>query len=80
MVRLTLLSRTYCHLCHEMALALAPLLEEAGAEVDLVDVDVNPLLEKDYGDYVPVLLHEKDELCRFVLDVSKVRDYLGKFR
>ncbi len=80
MVRLTLLSRTYCHLCHEMALALAPLLEEAGAEVDLVDVDVNPLLEKVYGGYVPVLLHEKDELCRFVLDISKVRDYLGKFR
>lgn len=80
MVRLTLISRTYCHLCHEMELALAPLLEEVGAEVEVIDVDRDPLHEKDYGEYVPVLLHDKDELCRFVLDVRKVRDYLGNFR
>ncbi len=80
MVRLTLISRTCCHLCHEMELALAPLLEEAGAEVDVIDIDEYPLLEKDYGEYVPVLLHDKNELCHFVLDVRKVRDYLGDFR
>ena len=80
MVRLTLISRTYCHLCHEMELALAPLLEEVGAEVEVVDVEEYPLLEKNYGEYVPVLLHDKNELCRFVLDVRKVRDYLREFR
>ncbi len=80
MLRLRLVSRSYCHLCHEMELALAPLLQEVGAEVEVIDVDGDPLLELSYGECVPVLLHGEDELCRFVLDVGKVRDYLGIFR
>ena len=63
-----------------MEQALAMLLEELGADVELIDVDENPLLEKKYGEYVPVLLHGDVELCRFVLDVGKVRDYLRFLR
>lgn len=80
MASLKLISRSYCHLCHEMELALVPLLEELGADVEMIDVDQNPLLEEKYGEYVPVLLHGDVELCRFVLDVSKVRDYLRFLR
>ena len=63
-----------------MELALVPLLEEFGADVEMIDVDQNPLLEEKYGEYVPVLMHGDVELCRFVLDVSKVRDYLRFLR
>ncbi len=63
-----------------MEQALVPLLDELGADVELIDVDENPLLEKKYGEYVPVLLHGDVELCRFVLDVGKVRDYLRFLR
>ena len=63
-----------------MEQALAMLLEELGADVELIDVDENPLLEKKYGEYVPVLLHGDVELCRYVLDVGKVRDYLRFLR
>ena len=63
-----------------MELALVPLLEELGADVEMIDVDQNPLLEEKYGEYVPVLLHGDVELCRFVLDVSKVRDYFRFLR
>ncbi len=63
-----------------MELALVPLLEELGADVEMIDVDQNPLLEERYGEYVPVLLYGDVELCRFVLDVSKVRDYLRFLR
>ena len=80
MASLKLISRSYCHLCHEMELALVPLLEELGADVEMIDVDQNPLLEEKYGEYVPVLLHGDVKLCRFVLDVSKVRDYLRFLR
>ena len=80
MASLKLISRSYCHLCHEMELALVPLLEELGADVEMIDVDQNPLLEEKYGEYVPVLLHGDVELCRFVLDVGKVRDYLRFLR
>ena len=63
-----------------MEQALVPLLDELGGDVELIDVDANPLLEKKYGEYVPVLLHGDVELCRFVLDVGKVRDYLRFLR
>ena len=63
-----------------MELALVPLLEELGADVEMIDVDQNPLLEEKYGEYVPVLMHGDVELCRFVLDVGKVRDYLRFLR
>lgn len=80
MTRLTLISRTCCHLCDEMEEALLPLLEELGVELHVVDVDSDPLLESVYGELVPVLLHGEKELCHYVLDSAKVRDYLGEIR
>ena len=79
-VELTLISRTYCHLCHDMERALVPLMQEFAAEMEILDVDADPLLEERYGEIVPVLLHGQNELCRFVLDSGKVRDYLNDFR
>ena len=80
MHKLTLISRAYCHLCHEMELALRPLAEELGFEIDVLDVDADPELEALYNDRVPVLLHADEELCHYFLEVTKVRDYLGKIR
>lgn len=80
MTRLTLISRTCCHLCDEMEEALLPLLEELGVELHVVDVDSDPLLESAYGELVPVLLHGENELCHYVLDSTKVRDYLREIR
>ena len=56
-IELTLLSRSYCHLCHDMEVALQPLLEEFGAQVKVLDVDADPALEAKYDELVPVLLH-----------------------
>ena len=80
MTKLTLISRTYCHLCHEMELALLPLAAEFGVDVDVVDVDADPRLEALYDELVPVLLHEGIELCHYHLEVGKLRDYLSKIR
>ena len=77
---LTLVSRSYCHLCHDMEKALVPLLAEWGASVDVLDVDGDPELESRYGERVPVLLHKEFELCHYFLDATKVRDYLSKIR
>lgn len=77
---LTLLSRSYCHLCHDMEVALAPLAEEFGATVSVVDVDADPALEAKYDELVPVLLHGDAELCHYFLDVPKVREYLAEIR
>lgn len=77
-VRLTLLSRTYCHLCHEMAAALAPLAAEFGAVVEVVDVDTDPEIEARWGDKVPVLLCDGREICHYFLDTARVREVLGR--
>ena len=79
-VELTLLSRRFCHLCHDMEAALAPLAVEFGAAVTVVDVDGDPLLEAQYDELVPVLLHGKNELCHYFLDEPKIREYLAGIR
>jgi len=74
--RFTLLVRAYCHLCDEMAAALAPIAASTGAAVDVVDVDADPALEATYGERVPVLLAGAPdggvELCHFRLDPARV--------
>jgi len=77
---LTLVSRQYCHLCHDMELSLAPLAAEFGVSVIIVDVDADPELEALYGERVPVLLHERNELCHYFLEIAKVRAFLSKIR
>ena len=56
MAVLTLLSRSYCHLCEEMRDALHPIAERHGAALVEVDVDAYPALEAQYGERVPVLM------------------------
>lgn len=79
-IELTLLSRSYCHLCHDMEEALAPLLAEFGASLRVLDVDADPDLEARYDELVPVLLHGESELCHHFLDAAKTREYLSGIR
>ena len=79
-IELTLVSRSYCHLCLDMEQALAPLLAEAGATLTVLDVDADPELEARYDELVPVLLHEGRELCHYHLDHAKVRECLAEIR
>lgn len=79
-IELTLMSRSYCHLCHDMEIALGPILNEFGAVLTLVDVDADPVLEAKYDELVPVLLHGENELCHYFLDEAKTREYLAEIR
>jgi len=63
-----------------MEVALAPLAEEFGAAVVVVDVDADPDLEAKYDELVPVLLHGDTELCHYFLDEAKTREYLAGIR
>jgi len=78
-IRLTLYGRAYCHLCHEMARALAPLAEAYGAEVETIDVDSDPGLEQRYGELVPVLLGpDGEQICHYFLDAAALRGALER--
>ena len=79
-VELTLMSRGYCHLCHDMEVDLVPLLTEFGASLRVLDVDADPALEAKYDELVPVLLHGDTELCHYFLDEAKTREYLAGIR
>jgi thioredoxin reductase (NADPH) len=76
-VRLTLLTRAYCHLCDEMRDALEPIARSSGATVEEVDVDSQPALEARWGEHVPVLLAGDRELCRHRLDRAALDAYLA---
>lgn len=75
---LTLYGRSYCHLCHDMELALEPLRLELGFEIKPVDVDSDPVLEARLGELVPVLMAGERELCHYHLDPVAVRAYLAE--
>lgn len=79
-IDLTLLSRSYCHLCHDMELAVVPVAAEFNVSVTIVDVDANPALVAKYDERVPVLLHGETELCHYFLDEAKIREYLVEIR
>ena len=79
-IELTLMSRQWCHLCHDMEAALAPIAEQFGAQVTVRDVDADPELERLYDELVPILLHGDTELCHYFLDEAKVREYLAGIR
>ena len=58
MGRLTLISRTGCHLCE---VAEQTLDRIAPGQWERVDVEASVELERDYGDRVPVLLLDGEE-------------------
>ena len=75
-MKLTLMFREYCSLCHAMRDALKPLQEEYGFELEIFDVDDDPLLEEKYNELVPVLLDGETEICHWHLDEVALRAYL----
>jgi hypothetical protein len=83
-MKLTLLSRAYCHLCEEMLAAVRPIAALHGASVEVVDVDADAALEAAYGELVPVLFAgvpaTGEELCRYRLDRSRLLEALAGSR
>ena len=75
-MKLTLLTRAYCHLCDEMLAAVGPIAASYAVPIDMIDVDADPALEAAYGELVPVLFAGSPttgtELCRYRLDPGRV--------
>lgn len=75
----TVMSREWCHLCHDLIHALMPLAAELGWTVRVLDVDSDPELEARWDELVPVLLAGEVELCHYHLDEAAVRAYCTGF-
>jgi thioredoxin reductase (NADPH) len=74
---LTVLSREWCHLCHDLVARLEPLAAELGWSVRVLDVDADPRLEARWDELVPVVLAGELELCHYHLDEAAVRAHCG---
>ncbi|HVK54374.1 MAG TPA: glutaredoxin family protein [Burkholderiales bacterium] len=76
---LTILSREYCHLCHDMIDAVRLIQRATPFELKVIDVDENPELEEKYGELVPVLLAGDREICHYHLDRDALNAYLKSY-
>ena len=77
-MRLTLMFREYCSLCHHMEAALQPYQAQYGFTLDVVDVDADAVLEAKYNELVPVLLHGEVEICHWHLDEAALQAFLAQ--
>ena len=78
--KLTVLSRTYCHLCEDMIAALKQFQGRYSFAIEVVDIDERPELEEKWGDKVPVLLDGERELCHYYLDVEVLDARLARMK
>ena len=74
MTRLTLITRSGCHLC-EVA---EQVLDRIGEPWDAVDVDGSIELQRDYGDRVPVLLLDGREHGYWRIEEDRLRRDLSR--
>lgn len=79
-MKLTVLSRSYCHLCDDLIAALEQFQGRFSCvfEIEVVDIDQHPALEAQWGDKVPVLLDGGVEICHYFLDVDELAAHLRK--
>ena len=78
--KLTVLSREYCHLCHQMIAELDRLRARLDFAVEVIDVDRHPELEERWGDKVPVLLDGEREICHYFLDLEALEARLERMK
>lgn len=69
-----LLTRADCPLCDQAEAVLRDLQGEAAFELVLVDVDGDTDLRLEYGDRVPVALHEGQELFDLRAGAREMRE------
>ena len=53
---------------------------ELAFDLQVLDVDADPILEARFNELVPVLMHGERELSRYHLSPDAVRAYLAEIR
>ena len=76
-MRLTIYSRSECHMSRDMLYQLSELLPVKEVLVEVVDIDGDEDLAKLYGLKVPVLMAGQDEICHYHLDRQALESYLN---
>ena len=74
----TIYAKPGCHLCDDAREAIENLRAERDFELQEVDVTLDPVLYARYGERIPVVALEGDELFEYFVDTDALRDRLDR--
>jgi Glutaredoxin-like domain (DUF836) len=75
---LTLYGKPGCHLCDDARAVVREALAGRDVALSEVDVTLDPALERRYGERIPVLAVDGEELFDYVVDPDVLRERLDK--
>ena len=78
MRRVTLFGKPGCHLCDDARAVVERLRAELSFELEEVDVSLDPALERRYGERIPLLTLDGEELFEYFVDPQELRSRLGR--
>ena len=78
-LNLNLYYRQQCHLCEDMLQLLQPYIDDKNIQLEMIDIDTDPKLQKKYTVLIPVLTdQDENEICHYFFDKISFEDYLNK--
>jgi glutaredoxin len=76
--KITLYGKPGCHLCETARSVVQRVRAEHGFELEEVDVSIDPLLNARYGERIPVLELDGEELFEFFVQEGSLRERLDR--
>ena len=76
-MKLTLYGKAGCCLCDEAKAALAEVRQEIPFDLEEVDVSLDPRLNREYGERIPVVDVDGEEAFELGVDAAALRNLLG---
>jgi glutaredoxin len=78
MALVTLYGKPGCHLCDDARAAVERVRAGHGFELEEVDISLDPALHRRYGERIPVVALDGEELFEFVVDEASLRERLDR--
>ena len=72
---ISIYTRRDCHLCEEMLFGLKKWQEQYSFDIELVDIDRDQDLTRQFAARIPVLVVGDTELCQYFLDEPALKAY-----
>jgi hypothetical protein len=73
MQRVVLYGKPGCHLCEEARATVLRVRDSTPFELEEVDVSLDPLLLRRYGERIPVVAVDGEELFEYFVDAEALR-------
>jgi glutaredoxin len=78
MARVVLYGKPGCHLCADARAEVLLVRRERDFDLEEVDVSLDPGLHRLYGERIPVVTVDGEELCEHFLDPDALRGRLAR--